>query len=447
MLPIIAIVGSPNVGKSSVFNALVNQRLSIVDTMPGTTRDRNYGLLQSDALACWLVDTGGLVINSSSDPMMMQVHSALQEAQLVLWIVDGPSGCTAREQAILQYLRRLGKPMVLVMNRCERLDALQVQCEFSSLGLTGYMVSAKQSIGIAELRKQCLRYVAADYAEHMQIADDRYPLKLTIIGRPNAGKSTLINALVAADRVVTSERPGTTTDALFIPVQYRSYELMLIDTAGIRRNKQAYSYLEKSSVEQAVRALRLADVVVMMIDGVAGLCEQDLKLIDKILQYHKPFIIAVNKIDCLDKLLLKAQKQQLNSRLRFFKDPSVIYISAKEQRGVGKIVKTAMALMKTIRQPLSTSQLNQILQQALADHPPPMVQGKRPKLRYVHLGHHQPFTVVIHGTGLDNISAAYQKYLVNYFRQQLKLQGVPMRLKWLEARRARSAATQHAKRR
>lgn len=433
MLPVIAIVGAVNVGKSSVFNALLRERLAIVDALPGTTRDRNYSVLQTPDQSCCLIDTGGLVLDKPHDPMTKQMYSALEEAQLVLWVVDGRSGCTPLEHAILQLLRRFGKTIFLVVNHTERLDDLQICSEFSSLGLEIWAVVAKQAIGIAALRRRCLEYLASNQVELPEEAD--YQLKLAIIGRPNAGKSTLINTFVASDRVITSEIPGTTTDALFIPARYRSYELMLMDTAGVRRNKQAYTSLEKQSVEQAMKALRFADVVVLLIGGDVGLCEQDIKLVDKILQSYKPFIIAVNKIDCLNQGALKQLKQQLMGRLPFFPDPYMLYISATKRRGISKVIETAMHMMKAIHKSPGTSQLNQILQHAIAEHPPAMTQGKRAKLRYIHLGDHQPFTLVIHGTGLDGISAAYQKYLANYFRQKLKFQGIPIRLKWLEAHR------------
>lgn len=428
MLPVIAIVGRPNVGKSTLFNRLTKTRDAIVADLPGVTRDRLYGEGELGEQRFIVIDTGGLAgdaQNQLAGLMEQQTWLAVSEADAILFLVDARSGLTAADETILQRLRQAAKPIYLVINKAENLKSEIVSSEFYQLGLENiFPISAEHGEGVAVLMQRVLEKFAKVSPEK-EIAEG---IKIAIIGRPNVGKSTLVNRMLGEERVLVYDLPGTTRDSIYIPFTRKNNTYTLIDTAGVRRRRGITEAVEKFSVIKALQAVEAANVVVMVLDAHESVAEQDLRLLGFVLDAGKALVIAVNQWDDLSAEQRTAIKNQLDRRLDFVKFARIHFISALHGTNVDAVFNSVNAAYRSAMQELSTPQLTRVLQDAVNTHQPPAPQGREIKLRYAHAGGHNPPVIVIHGKHLRKLPESYRRYLMNFFRNALKLAGTPIRI-------------------
>jgi len=425
----IAIVGRPNVGKSTLFNYLTRSRNALVSDRPGMTRDRHYGFADFADRQVILVDTGGLLDSETDNQTLAenverQSFVAMAEADSIFWLVDGRAGLTVIDEQLASQLRRLGKRLYLLVNKSEGLDKHMVMAEFHALGLGAPIpVSAKRGTGIPALLETVLRDFPATPTDP---GSETQGLRIGIIGRPNVGKSTLTNRILGEERMLTSELPGTTRDSISIPFQRQGKDYVLVDTAGVRRRARISDQVEKLSVLKTLEALDQAQVIILVIDASEGLTEQDLTLLGLTAESGKSLLVAVNKWDGLDADQRRHIHNQLDRKLGFADYAVIHFISALHGTGVGKLfqdldrIGTAQTLTST------PARLTEILEAALATHQPPLVRGRSIKLRYAHLGGHNPLRIIIHGNQIDHVPQAYQRYLSGVYRQRLKLTGTPV---------------------
>jgi len=427
--PIIALVGRPNVGKSTLFNRLTKTRDAIVADFPGLTRDRQYGTGKVGDYDYIVVDTGGLSGDMEGvDPLMAgQVQQALAEAHGVFFIVDGRAGLNPADEAIAQYIRSYGKPVQLLVNKTEGCNLDVITAEFYGMGLG-------EPIGISSAHGDNVAEAVDDLIERLPInplddgfdLDEQPGIRVAIIGRPNVGKSTLVNRMLGEDRVVAFDMPGTTRDSIYIPFERDGQDYTLIDTAGVRRRKNVAEKVEKFSVIKAIEAMQDAHVVVMLMDGSEGITDQDLTLLGLAIESGRGLVLAVNKWDGLDADQRAKIKHELDFRLQFVEYAKTHLISALHGSGVGDLFKTVKKVYRAATQKISTSDLNRVLEQAVLDHQPPLVGGRRLKMRYAHLGGLNPPRVIIHGNKIDKTPAPYKRYLENTFRKAFKWEGTPV---------------------
>jgi len=434
MLPVVAIVGRPNVGKSTLFNALTRTRDALVADEPGLTRDRQYGVSRNPPRSFVVVDTGGL----SDDPDVVtqliygQAGQAIDESAVVAFLVDGRSGLTAADESIGARLRRTGKPLVLVVNKCEGLERATTVAEFHHMGLGDPIaVSAAHREGLPALIAAIASHFPPLRPELDEPVDDdgsAQPVRIAIIGRPNVGKSTLVNRLTNSDRVVAHDLPGTTRDSIMVPLQRhgRSYEL--VDTAGVRRRARVDEKIEKFSVIKTLQAIEAAEVALLLLDGSEAVTDQDATLIGHVLEAGRALVVAVNKWDGLDPHQRDRVRNELERRLAFLDFARIHYISALHGSGVGDLFASIDAAAASASANMSTPALTRILQKAVLQHAPPLRHGRRIKLRYAHQGGSNPPVVVVHGTQAEALPDAYKRYLERVFREALKMSGTPLRL-------------------
>lgn len=429
MLSTIAIVGRPNVGKSTLFNRLTQSRDALVADLPGVTRDRLYGQGRVGDQPYIVIDTGGLDRENTGITalMLQQTQQAIQEADHILFLVDGRAGLTANDQVIAQSLRELGKPVTLVINKTEGLDPINTQSEFYSLGLgEPVVISASHGLGIIDLMDTVLKTIpAADNAEETLSSPG---VKIAIVGRPNVGKSTLTNRMLGEERVVVYNQPGTTRDSIYIPFERHGKQYILIDTAGVRRRSKIDEKIEKFSVTKTLQAVESAHVVILVLDASEKVADQDLHLLGYIVEAGKALVIAVNKWDGLTPEQREFIHNDLERRLAFANFAKIKFISALHGTGVGDLFTLVDEAYFAATKALSTPQLTRILEQAIATHQPPLVKGRRVKLRYAHAGGHNPPTIVIHGKQTHALPGSYQRYLESFFRKTLHLVGTPIRI-------------------
>ncbi|MHA7816098.1 MAG: ribosome biogenesis GTPase Der [Pseudohaliea sp.] len=428
MLPVIALVGRPNVGKSTLFNQLTRSRDALVADLPGLTRDRKYGEGVSGDHRFIVIDTGGISGDEAGidAAMASQSLAAIEEADRVLLLVDARAGLAAGDEQLVRELRRRGKPFDLVVNKVDGLDPEVAASDFYRLGIEHFhRIAASHGRGVRAL----IEAVLADFPPASALADsaeDR--VRVAVVGRPNVGKSTLVNRLLGEERVVVYDQPGTTRDSVFIDFERDGAPYTLIDTAGVRRRKNVRETVEKFSIVKTLQAIDQAHVVVLLMDGSEGLVDQDLHLLGHCIEAGRALVLAVNKWDGLEPEQRERVKSELERRLRFVDYAETHFISALHGSGVGLLFGAIDAAYEAATRPLSTNQLTRILQDALADHPPPMVAGRRSKLRYAHAGGRNPPVIVIHGNGTDNIPASYRRYLEKTFARALSLSGTPVRV-------------------
>ena len=434
MLPVVAIVGRPNVGKSTLFNALTRTRDALVADEPGLTRDRQYGVSRNPPRSFVVVDTGGL----SDDPDVVtqliygQAGQAIDESAVVAFLVDGRSGLTAADESIGARLRRTGKPLVLVVNKCEGLERATTVAEFHHMGLGDPIaVSAAHREGLPALIAAIASHFPPLQPELDEPVDDdgsAQPVRIAIIGRPNVGKSTLVNRLTNSDRVLAHDLPGTTRDSIMVPLQRhgRSYEL--VDTAGVRRRARVDEKIEKFSVIKTLQAIEAAEVALLLLDGSEAVTDQDATLIGHVLEAGRALVVAVNKWDGLDPHQRDRVRNELERRLAFLDFARIHYISALHGSGVGDLFASIDAAAASASANMSTPALTRILQKAVLQHAPPLRHGRRIKLRYAHQGGSNPPVVVVHGTQAEALPDAYKRYLERVFREALKMSGTPLRL-------------------
>lgn len=468
--PVVALVGRPNVGKSTLFNRLTRTRDALVADFPGLTRDRKYGHAHIAGHEFIVIDTGGIdgTEEGVEEKMAEQSLLAIEEADVVLFLVDARAGLTAADIGIANYLRqRQNKTTVLVANKTDGIDADSHCAEFYQLGLGEIeQIAASQGRGVTQLMEQVL----APFAERLESADEIEPtsedaqdewdqaldfdfaestalidealedeaeeqdknIKIAIVGRPNVGKSTLTNRILGEDRVVVYDLPGTTRDSIYIPMERDGQAYTLIDTAGVRKRGKVHLAVEKFSVIKTLQAIQDANVVLLVIDARENISDQDLSLLGFILNAGRSLVIVLNKWDGLDQDVKERVKSELDRRLDFIDFARVHFISALHGSGVGNLFDSVKEAYACATQKMTTSMLTRILQMATDEHQPPMVAGRRIKLKYAHPGGYNPPIIVVHGNQMEKLPDSYKRYLSNYYRKSLKIIGSPIRLLFQE---------------
>ncbi len=435
MKPTIAIIGRPNVGKSTFFNRLTNTRNALVADMPGVTRDRLYGLANFSGHEFIVIDTGGLSGEREGveSLMVQQVFLAIEEADVVFFLVDGRSGLTSYDEAISQQIRLLNKKLYLLVNKTEGMLLDVVAADFFSLGIGHpHPISSAHGNGVIDLMAKVSKDLELDaqddLEEEQKLADNS--LKLAIIGRPNVGKSTLINRLMGEDRVISYDMPGTTRDSVFIPFTRNEQPYTFIDTAGVRRRSKISEALEKFSVIKALKAVDEANVVVMLLDGHEGITDQDLTLLGMVLDAGRALVIAVNKWDGIESDMRERIKADLDRRLTFTDFAKIHFISALHGSGVGLLYDSIEIAYRSAMKQFSTTKLTELLELAIQAHQPPMIHGRRIKMLYAHQGGQNPPIIIVHGRQLEKVPDVYTRYLVKLFHKKLKLDGTPLRIQY-----------------
>jgi GTP-binding protein len=432
MLPVIALVGRPNVGKSTLFNRLTRTRDALVADVPGLTRDRKYGDGKVGERPFIVIDTGGLTGDTDDleGLMAQQSWQAVEEADLVFFMVDGRDGLTAGDQLIVTALRRTGKQQLLVVNKTDGVDADTVVADFFSLGMgQPYPIAAVHGRGVVSLMDAAMHLLPESSVDPEVNTDDER-IKVAVVGRPNVGKSTLINRMMGEERVLAFDMPGTTRDSIFIPFERDETAYTLIDTAGVRRRARVSEAIEKFSVIKTLQAIDAANVVLLLLDAQQEISEQDASLAGYIAEKGRALILVVNKWDGLDDYDRSNIVEQLQRRLPFLDYATTCYISALHGSGVGDLFpEIEKAFASAIRE-LPTPALTTILEKIVQEHQPPMVRGRRIKLRYAHQGGRNPPIIVIHGNQTERVPATYKRYLANAFRSAMKLSGTPIRIEF-----------------
>lgn len=425
MLPVVAIVGRPNVGKSTLFNRLTRSQAAIVADMPGVTRDRQYGYSRIGAVPSVLIDTGGLVEKPEGVDAQMreQTEKAITEADRIIFVVDGRSGPVPADHYIAAHLRRGRKPVTLAVNKAEGLDSDVVSAEFFALGL-GEPVAISSSHG-----QGCLDLIDAA-TEGLTLgpspADDASAIRVAIIGRPNVGKSTLVNRLIGEERVIASDLPGTTRDAIMVPFRRNERDFILIDTAGVRRKARVEDAVERASVGRTLQAIAEAHIAVMVLDAHDLIGEQDASVLGQALERGRVIFIAVNKWDGIAQDKRDEIRAQLALKLDFVPFAPIHFISARHGTGVGELAADIIRGFDAAMKELPTSQLTRVLEGAIAAHQPPLVKGRRIKLRYAHQGGRNPPRIIIHGNQTVAVPDSYRRYLANVYREAFKLYATPV---------------------
>lgn len=429
MTPVIAVVGRPNVGKSTLFNVLTQSRDALVADYPGLTRDRKYGHGNFDDKNFIVIDTGGLSGENEEldEHMAAQTLHAIEESSIVLFLVDARDGMTAADENIAAHIRRTGKTVYLVLNKTDGLDAEMVASEFYALGLGDPIaVAASHNRGIRPLLEKVLQPFEQDEPD----IDEERGIKVAFVGRPNVGKSTLVNRVLGEDRVVVFDMPGTTRDSIFIPFERDNKRYTLIDTAGVRRRRSVHEAVEKFSVIKTMQAIEEANVVVMMMDAQKEIADQDLHLLGFILEAGRALVLVINKWDGLDDYQKDKIRGDVDKQLVFINFAEIFYISALHGSSVGKLYAAIDRAYESATRDLSTPKLTRILEQAMEAHQPPLVRGRRLKLRYAHQGGVNPPRIIIHGNQTDQVPASYQRYLTNYFLDAINSVGTPIKIEF-----------------
>ena len=427
MACIVALVGRPNVGKSTLFNCLTGSHKALVADTPGVTRDRRYSLADHEDREYIVIDTGGFV-DPTSDldrDLLRQTEQAIEEAGVLVLLVDAFDGCVEGDRSLYARLRRGGKPVFIGVNKVDGRDAPMVLAEFAELGAPAlFAISARRGHGVDALLEAVLSQPGLQSTA--PLADPR-GARAAVIGRPNAGKSTLINRLLRDDRLMVSPEPGTTRDSIDVGLTYKGRELTLVDTAGIRRkSKIEPESVERYSVLQALASVQAAQVVVAVIDADAGAAEQDITLIGAALEAGRAVVVAFNKCDLLTSERSAWAMQRLQRKLRFAAYLPVVRTSGIKGAGLGLLLRSVVMLYDAAAQKFPTPEVNRFLQQAVQQTPPPRVRGGRVRLRYAHQGGSHPIRIVLHGAHLDHMPPAYRRYLAGRFRHTYRLPGVPI---------------------
>ncbi|MCX8597868.1 MULTISPECIES: ribosome biogenesis GTPase Der [unclassified Gilliamella] len=478
MVPVVALVGRPNVGKSTLFNRLTRTRDALVADFPGLTRDRKYGRAEIKEHEYIVIDTGG--IDGTEDGvesfMAEQSLQAIEEADIVLFLVDARAGAMPADHAIAKHLRAREKATFLVANKIDGIDADSAISDFYSLGLGDiHPIAASHGRGVNVLIETVLdpifhfeddqHEILSNDSEDEELPESyddiedeadsliNQPIKVAIVGRPNVGKSTLTNRILGEERVVVYDMPGTTRDSIYIPMTRDDREYILIDTAGVRKRGKVTETVEKFSVIKTLQAIEDANVVILVIDAREGISDQDLSLLGFIINSGRSLVIAVNKWDGLSQDIKEQVKTTLDDRLDFIDFARLHFISALHGSGVGNLFDSIQEAYDCATRRVNTALLTKIMQMAQDDHQPPLVKGRRVKLKYAHAGGYNPPIVVIHGNQVEDLPDSYKRYLMNYFRRSLKIMGSPIRIQFkeganpFEGRKNSLTASQQRKRR
>jgi GTP-binding protein len=429
MLPVIALVGRPNVGKSTLFNALTGTREALVADEPGLTRDRQYGYAGNGPRRFVVIDTGGLQAQSDSLAALMarQTRLAIAEADAVVLLVDQRAGLAPDDETIAAELRRADKPVYLAVNKSEGVAEAIAASEFHRLGLgTPLVIAAAHGRGIGLLMERVLADVPGNATEPETPAAP----PVAIIGRPNVGKSTLINRLVGTERVVASTAPGTTRDSIAIEIERKGEGYTLIDTAGVRRKARVAEAIEKFSIVKTLKAIDRAEVVVALIDAAEGVTDQDVSLLGLVLERGRAIVIGINKWDGLPADQRAEVKRLIDVKLPFLKFARVHFISALHGSGLGELFRSVAEARQAAEANITTSELTHLLAEAVARHPPPLIRGRRIKLRYAHQGGRRPPLIVVHGNQAERTPASWRRYFTNLLRTRFNLHGTPVRIEF-----------------
>lgn len=431
MLPVIALIGRPNVGKSTLFNRLTRSRDALVADFPGLTRDRQYGFGKLGPAPYLVIDTGGVAGGEVGifELMVEQTVRALQEADIAIILVDGRSGLTPADEHVAELARKHAQRTWLVVNKAEGLDAAIACGEFHGLGLGDPVaISATHGDRIAALMDEVLApYVDASAVDDADDGDNK-PLRIAVIGRPNVGKSTLINRLIGEDRLVVFDQPGTTRDSVAVPFERDGRSYVLVDTAGVRRKSKVHETVEKFSIIKALQAMERAQVVIAVLDAQEGVTEQDVSLMGLVVERGRALVVVANKWDGLMPDQRRQVRNDLERRLPFLDYAKRMTISALHGTAVGNLLPEAEKAYKAATRDMPTSDLNKVLEEAVVAHAPPLIRGRRIKLRYAHQGGRNPPVIVIHGNQTEKLPEAYRRYLINRFRKVFRLLGTPVRL-------------------
>jgi GTP-binding protein len=430
MKPVIALIGRPNVGKSTLFNQLTKTRNALVANLPGLTRDRQYGDGMYENKSFIVIDTGGLGESDEGVEAYMadQARSAMEEADVVLFVVDARAGLLGSDQMIADHLRKLNKTAYLVVNKIDGLHEDAATAEFHRLGFAKvYQTAASHGRGVLQLLTELLAPFPEDEAP---LSIEETGIKMAIVGRPNVGKSTLVNRLLGEERVIVYDMPGTTRDSIYIPYERQGKKYTLIDTAGVRKRGRVVDVVEKFSVIKTLQAIKDAHVVVIVFDAREGIVEQDLHMLGFALESGRAVVLAINKWDNMSDYDRSQVKTAIDRRLDFVPYVKIHLISALHGTGVGDLYPSIQRAYDSAMLRVPTNRLTQILQDAVEGHQPPLVNGRRIKLRYAHMGGQNPPIIVIHGNQTDSVSKDYKRYLENIFRKVLKLQGTPVQLEF-----------------
>ena len=431
MSSVIAIVGRPNVGKSTLFNILTGSRSAIVADFSGLTRDRKYGNVKDSSLV--LIDTGGISMEDTdmSEAIKKQTENAIEEADSIFFIVDAIEGLLPLDEVIADLLRKQNKRITLIINKVDNNKIEGYSTEFDKLGFAETIrVSAAHNIGLSVIRT-----ILNDFEDSQEVIESSIStdsLKISIIGRPNAGKSTLVNQLLGEERVLVSPESGTTRDSIEVPLKANSKEITLIDTAGMRRKRSIKEETEKFSVSKSVESIKKANVVILLLDSSEDIVDQDMHLLGLTLTIGRPVVIAANKLDILSKERKVELENNINRKIRFAQYLEPHFISAKKGTGVKKLLRKAEKAYNTSIKELDTSVLNKVLKEAVFNQQPSMSGRFRPKLRYAHAGGKNPPKIVIHGNNLKELKDSYTKYLENFFRNKLSLGETPLSILYKE---------------
>ena len=430
MNPVVALVGRPNVGKSTLFNRLTRTNDALVADMPGVTRDRKYGEGRIGDRAYIVVDTGGISGNEDGIHAAMAGQSlqAIEEADVVLFLVDARAGLNPADELIADHLRRLNKAAWVVVNKTDGMDPDVAMVDFHGLGLQGPLpIAAAHGRGIRSLIEVTMAdYPVVEEQERLLELESR-GIRIGVVGRPNVGKSTLVNRMLGEDRVVVYDHAGTTRDSIYIPYVRNDQDYTLIDTAGVRRRRSVNEAIEKFSIVKTLQAIKDSHVVICVLDARDGLSEQDLHLIGFVIESGRALVIAVNKWDGMTQEQKDEIRRQLDRRLVFAHFADMHFISALHGTAVGDLYKSVNEAYASAMHKWSTSRLTRLLQDCVQDHQPPMVKGHRIKLRYAHQGGSNPPLFIVHGNSTNDLPGAYQRYLENRFAQVLNIKGTPVR--------------------
>jgi GTP-binding protein len=432
MTPVVALVGRPNVGKSTLFNRLTRSRSALVADFPGLTRDRHYGEGRVGPLPYIVIDTGGfepVAAEGITREMAMQAEAAIAEADVVIFITDARDGLMQQDRRIAERLRRSGRRPVLVVNKAEGLSPAAV-AEFHELGLGEPLpISAAHGDGVAAMMEIALAgFAAAEPPAAEEAADGR--ARVAIVGRPNVGKSTLVNALLGEDRMIAFDAPGTTRDAIEVEFSYGGREYLLVDTAGLRRRGKVFETVEKFSVVKTLQAIDGCNVAVLLLDGAAEIADQDAHIAGYIMEKGRALVLAVNKWDELDEYRRSLAKRELERKLHFLDWAKVHFISAQKRSGLGALMRSVESAHRAAFAKMPTPKLTRALRAAVERQQPPRAGHSRPKMRYAHQGGHNPPVIVVHGNSLTHIQPAYRRYLEGWFRREFSLAGTPLRIEF-----------------
>ncbi|MGB0222333.1 MAG: ribosome biogenesis GTPase Der [Luminiphilus sp.] len=430
MKPVIALMGRPNVGKSTLFNQLTRSRDALVADFSGLTRDRKYGEGKVGERPYVVIDTGGITgdENGIDLPMAQQSMAAADEADIVLLIVDARAGLTGVDHELVSLLRRQSIPFHVVVNKIDGMNSDTAISDFYSLGIDPlYRIAASHNRGVRSMIEEVL---APFPEEEATLEEQEHGIKVAIVGRPNVGKSTLVNRMLGEERVVVYDHPGTTRDSVYIDFEREGEHYTLIDTAGVRRRKNIKESVEKFSIVKTLKAIDDSNVVLLLMDAHEGIVDQDMHLLGHCIEAGRALVVVVNKWDGLDEYQRDRIKDSISRRLKFVEFAQMHFISALHGSGVGHLYQAIHTAYLAATQKLSTNYLTRILEGAVSDHPPPMVNGRRIKLRYAHAGGQNPPRIVVHGNQTTKVPASYERYLENVYRRELGIEGTPIKIEF-----------------